>query len=832
MSSKNTQNSTDNDNICVVCFKDVDIYSIGSCDHAVCFECSTRMRVLCKQNECPICRRDLPKVLFSKKIEPYSIIYPRFERSNLQHKRFGIVFSTLDVQKAYQKLLEHRCQICEENEHKWPFKNFIMLKDHMRRDHELFYCDICSESLKIFSFERKCYTRQDLAHHRRKGDRDNTSHRGHPLCEFCDTRFMDNDDLFRHLRRNHLFCHLCDADGKYQYYATLSDLKIHFHEEHFLCEEGECKNMPLTAVFRSNIDFKAHITQEHSKSMSKSATKQARTLEFEFTLAPRPRSDNMRNKRSDRRDRCDAESTSLYNVEPGGPGGGIDSQPNVFINPLSADQFPALAGASTAGPSSLPSKNYTKFSSAAFSSNDFPSLGEPSNRASMPAVTITATPAGNSTQEVTITRTVRNQKHKENFPALAGPSKGSSSTVRLSVNNNQQQAPKVSIQFNQKSNGVITTQITTSSPSTTQRADGFPALGRPVPVAQPQWVPSKPKKTEEPKSARVAPCPVLEPSDLNSFPSLSKGKSEKPKKTSSVTMPVSSWVNLNSMKNVSKNKRSESNGNAALAKQSNSTDLREVNYVEEKQKPEENKKQKKKKGKTNIETDHKEQVVTQNDINENEDIKSKNGLTKKRSELRVERLTNFEESSATYPPPGFANKPHSVVKPPPGFDSSNFPSLGMTFTNSSGQSYSISPTTSENYRQPRNFQSRNQQLIKKFMEVVNDNEAIKEFKTLSDNFRKGDVSAKVYHKHCQKILGHKFDDVFPELLVLLPDIRKQQELHEVISKSSKAHLVACENCKQVIFKNELSDHYNYHRLDNHFPSLGTAQQINNNAWGK
>lgn len=50
------------DNTCVVCFKVVDIFSIGECDHPVCYECSTRMRVLCKQNECPICRTDMSKV--------------------------------------------------------------------------------------------------------------------------------------------------------------------------------------------------------------------------------------------------------------------------------------------------------------------------------------------------------------------------------------------------------------------------------------------------------------------------------------------------------------------------------------------------------------------------------------------------------------------------------------------------------------------------------------------------------------------------------------------------------------------------------------------------
>ena len=50
------------ENACVVCFKKVNLYSIGACDHPVCYECSTRMRILCKQTECPICRQDMPKV--------------------------------------------------------------------------------------------------------------------------------------------------------------------------------------------------------------------------------------------------------------------------------------------------------------------------------------------------------------------------------------------------------------------------------------------------------------------------------------------------------------------------------------------------------------------------------------------------------------------------------------------------------------------------------------------------------------------------------------------------------------------------------------------------
>ena len=67
--------------------------------------------------------------------------------------------------------------------------------------------------LQIFSHERKFYNREALAKHRRVGDDDDQSHRGHPLCEFCDHRYLDNDELVGHLRKDHYFCHFCDADG-------------------------------------------------------------------------------------------------------------------------------------------------------------------------------------------------------------------------------------------------------------------------------------------------------------------------------------------------------------------------------------------------------------------------------------------------------------------------------------------------------------------------------------------------------------------------------------------------------------------------------------------
>lgn len=198
------------------------------------------------------------QVIFCRIVEPFKKLKVQvYDSTNhfTEDRKFGIIFTSASIQRIYYKLLEHNCKLCERLP---PFRNYIQLKEHMRREHELNFCDLCVENLRIFTWERRCYTRTELAQHRRKGDIDDTSHRGHPLCQFCDTRYMDSDELFRHLRRDHLFCHFCDADGLHQYYHSYDSLRQHFLTEHYLCEEGDCLHEKFTSVFRSEIDLKGN----------------------------------------------------------------------------------------------------------------------------------------------------------------------------------------------------------------------------------------------------------------------------------------------------------------------------------------------------------------------------------------------------------------------------------------------------------------------------------------------------------------------------------------------------------------------------------------------
>ncbi|KFM60132.1 Zinc finger protein 598, partial [Stegodyphus mimosarum] len=63
---------------CLLCCRKISVYATGICDHPVCYECSTRMRVLCDTNECPICRSNMPLVIFTHQPHSFSTISKKF----------------------------------------------------------------------------------------------------------------------------------------------------------------------------------------------------------------------------------------------------------------------------------------------------------------------------------------------------------------------------------------------------------------------------------------------------------------------------------------------------------------------------------------------------------------------------------------------------------------------------------------------------------------------------------------------------------------------------------------------------------------------------------
>ena len=232
---------------CQLCLSPLKVVSVGECNHPVCLVCSTRMRVLGLKNECALCRRDLQKVVFTQSRSVFSELE---NKVLLTDRKYRICFETEELQSQYWDLLSHQCPLCPPAR---KFPTFAQLERHVRRDHDLFYCQVCLPNTNLFTAERKLYTRSDLASHRR---------RDHPECKFCCSRYFEEEELFKHCRREHFFCHICEANGVQNIFADYSDLRKHFGQDHYPCRDPACEDQKFV-VFKNDIDWRAHQVSQH-----------------------------------------------------------------------------------------------------------------------------------------------------------------------------------------------------------------------------------------------------------------------------------------------------------------------------------------------------------------------------------------------------------------------------------------------------------------------------------------------------------------------------------------------------------------------------------------
>ena len=260
-------------------------------------------------------------------------------------------------------------------------------------------------------------------------------------------------------------------------------------------------------------------------------------------------------------------------------------------------------------------------------------------------------------------------------------------------------------------------------------------------------------------------------------------------------------------------------------------------------------------------------------------------------------LSSAVGTTSKAPPPGFAST-KSGARAPPGFNKSSsapssrpppgFASMATTAEmgdNSSSLSLknilSVSMAPSEmsiapsemplttdfsnfEYAQPEDFTTRNRALITRIQDsFAEDSDKFDKFKTWSGEFRKGNITASDYYEKCESLVGEeKFHPIFSELLALLPDIGKQQELLKaysvseskpkstdyVLSISGKSkdapwskkqtQFQSCPTCRQVLLPTDYDKHVSSHShsQETDFPALGgkasTASGPGMRAWLK
>ncbi|KAJ8246071.1 hypothetical protein GJAV_G00263330 [Gymnothorax javanicus] len=889
----------DTERTCVLCCQDLDIFAFGKCDHPVCYRCSTKMRVLCEQKYCAVCREELDKVIFVKKLEPFgSIAFQQFQCE----KKHDIYFGDGRIYAQFRRILQSECPLCPEPR---IFYKFEELEQHMRKQHELFCCKLCAKHLRIFTHERKWYNRKDLARHRTQGDPDDTSHRGHPLCKFCDDRYLDNDELLKHLRRDHYFCHFCDADGAQEYYSDYHYLREHFRESHYLCEEGSCSTEQFTHAFRSDIDYKAHKAAAHSK--SRAEARQNRHIDLQFSYTPRHQ------RRNDGIGGDDYEEVDRFNRQGrSGRGGGRGSQHNSrgswrYSREEEDREIAAAVRASVAARRQEERRLHQERESQKPRKEEVMDTDEGRNHGSSSKPPTEAL----GPKDVVRPHSTTAPLQKEDFPALraapAGPPTPAPGLIKAAP------AKLKEDDFPSLSNAAVPSPMTPAytaqsrKPSSFQDED-FPALvskirpQKPLGNTSSAWSQGNIKNTPQPPKVAPAAAP---PSFGSDNPPLSSTAAAQPRKKSVVgggrkappkirssssseeddgqigkttqeVRAVPTMLDISSLlmgksstqpgPKAGKRKKQpiSSLGTPALTGETVSSTAQKENVPETKQLPV-NIPKPAASSKTNVLVNG--HVDRPSENNTTAPPKEPPGLENQSTSLC--QLPEEEEfpalvpkkpppgfksgfpvkaaqSSVPCPPPGLAGPPH---KPPPGF--TGIP-LNANVVEPAIPAISMPAHPPVTYLIPDNFQQRNMELIQSIkIFLQNDESKFNEFKTYSGQFRQGVISAVEYHRSCRELLGENFRKVFNELLVLLPDTEKQQELlaahgdfraleKQSGSKPKKNKKSAwqtvsnnnldldcqiCPTCRQVVAQKDFSAHKTLHIGDEDFPSLQSISKI-------
>ncbi|KAK8521896.1 hypothetical protein V6N13_021969 [Hibiscus sabdariffa] len=296
------------DDSCAVCAGNLEWVAYGACGHQdVCSTCIARLRFICNDRRCCICKAEsnvifVTKALgdYTKKISDFSVFPSKVREgrtgSYWYHEDTQTFFDDVDHYKVIKAMCRLSCNLCDKTEEdqsrdgvkrRGKFRNIEHLKGHLFHMHKLLMCSLCLEGRKAFISEQKLYSRAQLDQHVNTGDSkvDGTANErggfmGHPKCGFCKTPFYGESELYSHLTTEHYTCHICQS-FKVEWNSEICLLQIHFRRDHYLCEDEACLAKKFT-VFRSVTELKRHTANEHGGRVSRAQRNAALQIPMSF----------------------------------------------------------------------------------------------------------------------------------------------------------------------------------------------------------------------------------------------------------------------------------------------------------------------------------------------------------------------------------------------------------------------------------------------------------------------------------------------------------------------------------------------------------------------
>ncbi|CAF1634513.1 unnamed protein product [Adineta ricciae] len=879
--------------ICPLCrHEKVKIWAAGDCAHPVCHLCSTKMRILCEQTYCAICRQELPRVYFASNLAEL--------QTTVDQSRFTPIDDIGDcgiyypikaewIRRDAEKLLRNFCPSCHTE-----FETFDVLRDHVKRAHNYIYCDLCVEHLNLFPFERKCYTRRDLAQHIRYGDRDDTSFKGHPLCKFCDDHFLDTDQLYKHMRKEHYYCHLCTSDNVY--YSDFDLLRDHFRTSHYLCEIDQCKDVQFTNVFSSETDFRAHQAAQHSK--NRAHARQLGTLAVEF------QSSSMR----DRRQQRDPAHRGVFKSGHFDTQGNNNStrneredtqtEPAVAAAVPSINEFPTLGDRSST-PQNLSQRgawlndqprginSYTDFPTLPNAAGNLSNTSQPrgiwrEQQSTISTTTSSSSSSSSAAQNTASKKVTQSNKQtangetsltaKEDFPALQGAvntripppvsmisawTKAKKSTKTANAKANQ---PQMRMNTNRLLNddddeeyirrpmaSLTTSTVPTASSNITMISSSH------LSNAQSNDKQNKAKNQSVPNAQDFPALPSTNTTQntVNSGVWTAVGTSSSPqasstkqKKKNSATSKKKFMEELQSAAPaLSSTDEFPAIGLSELGQRLITEEIVPTTQVKEEKRP--SPVQPSQSAKKDNSSTNQPKKKTQKSPKTNEPIKEESSLPSNKNStepINNQASSQIESTSQPKPsppssvlpppPPGFTVLPS--VPPPPGFNSIPTPQ----------------PAT---YHFPTSYGKRKNDFHMKLFDLFDgDMNLFSEYDKFCDAFSQEKISTTDFLTYTKQLFKDKLDEYLLELIVIIPNIDQQNELYKIWKtdihpsstaksnssgwtnkKSDENNIYVCRLCQQIMFDSDSDEHNSSHpEFNTQFPSLPAAALPLGRASGK
>ena len=271
--------------VCFICAAEhPNLWSISECSHRVCSICSLRLRLLYKTCKCSWCKVESERIILVRARlgsdgSDHTKTFDELWNKDLPREG-NMYFADDRVRKEALDVLKLYCPVTSCSMKKKEWLDQQELKKHVRKTHNLLFCDICLANKKSFPFEYRTFTQSELLSHQKAKD-------GHPPCSLCGTLFYSTDELTEHNRDKHENCFICQRTfGKMVLYRDYFELEKHFRTEHFPCLEPVCLELKFV-VFADDWELKAHMAEMHLSNikMQRSAQKQFRRIDAGFTFA-------------------------------------------------------------------------------------------------------------------------------------------------------------------------------------------------------------------------------------------------------------------------------------------------------------------------------------------------------------------------------------------------------------------------------------------------------------------------------------------------------------------------------------------------------------------